>query len=89
MGICPAIVNSTGLLFGSAGAVLLLIYPPPGLGVTRDGADLGQWENSPSPERRAQNKKRYISHRVWSKVGIALIGVGFFLQLASNWTQCA
>ena len=89
MNICPAVVNSTGLVLDIAGVVLLIVCPPPGLSVTPDGADLGPWENLPPPERRVQNRKRYRRHQIGSKVGFVLIVLGFMLQLASNWTKCA
>ena len=73
---CAKILNSLGLVFDIAGAVLLFKFGLPG-GITKAGGDVVVIT---SPESKAQAK----SYEKWSMAGILLLIIGFALQLISN-----
>ncbi len=76
--MCSAVVNSIGLLLDIVGVVLLFRFglPP---GVTRTGAGYLTWGVDEGEVR----KSKLYDRMSW--VALALLILGFGLQIASNW----
>jgi hypothetical protein len=74
-------LNVAGLVFPSLGALVLLAYPSPAqpLGVTQEGEGIIRWTTSPTEANRAQWKK----YRYGYQIGVALLALGFVLQLVA------
>ena len=80
-------LNSTGLIFGIMGVVLIFIWGPPqpeleegmGVGLAEDTPidDSGKTVNEFNDQVRRRRKR----HNIVSKLGLGLIFIGFVLQL--------
>ena len=87
------LLNTVGLLLGMVGVVILFIWGPPqpdldegfaiGLSYTEDTV----FEDGTKPaEHDAKVRKRKRLHQIMSRIGLGLVGVGFFAQLVALWT---
>ncbi len=87
----PQATNTIGLVLGILGVVLIFIWGPPqpnletGISVGLEDAtpidDAGKTVADHNREIEARRRR----HVVLSRVGLALIGVGFLFQLAASW----
>ena len=66
-------LNTFGLVLGMLGVVILFIWGPP-------QPDLDETMGTGEAEKRL--KRRY---EVMPRVGLGLIGLGFFVQLVATW----
>lgn len=80
------IVNSLGLASDIAGVVILFYFGPPVLNITRDGYKILPFDPSDSAET-LKNKAIVDRHGRLSKCGLALLLLGFVLQLTSNFLK--
>ena len=87
----PQAANTIGLVLGILGVVLIFIWGPPQPNL-ETGISLGIEDATPIDDtgktvadhnREVQALRR--RHLVFSRVGLALIGVGFLFQLAASW----
>jgi len=84
------IIASIGLSLDIVGVILIFIWGPPmpdmqgsvGLAV-ESGTPLGDG-TTVADEEKKQLQRRKI-HNIISRVGLGIIGVGFLLQLVSQW----
>lgn len=67
-----------GLTLNTAGALLLLRFPPIFRTLTKDGREYAGWVNEPTPEGRRGYRFQYWGFRT----AILLLALGFLLQLA-------
>jgi hypothetical protein len=74
-------INVLGLALNAIGACLLIAFTSPGLSVTDKGEELVGWTNSPPPEQRAINLRKYRMHKCGFKMGIVLLAIGYIFQL--------
>ena len=81
-----SIINSFGLVFDIVGVVVLFYFGPPPLNITRDGHKIPAY-NSHDENEIKKNKAMANKHHRLSKLGLALLGFGFVLQLSSNWLK--
>lgn len=85
-------LNRIGLVLGMAGVVIIFIWGPPqpdfdegvGIGledgnVLRDGRTVADFRND---QRRLRRR-----HEIVSRVGLGLVGLGFFVQLVATWAD--
>lgn len=77
-------INVFGLVLNSVGAGLLIAFTSPGLNVTETGEGLIGWTNSPTPEQRAINLRKYRMHKCGFKAGVVLLAVGYVFQLLAT-----
>ena len=73
-----------GLLLNALGACLLVAFTSPGLDVTKTGENMAGWTNSPTPEQRDINIRKYRRHACGFKAGVVLLVVGYVLQLLAE-----
>jgi hypothetical protein len=66
-----------GLIVNMAASVMLLRFPPPVSEYTPDGAPIIGWRGRPTPD----GKRHYELRKHGYKLAIALLFLGFFLQL--------
>lgn len=71
-------LTTIGLLLDFLGVIVIFIWGPPAPKVMPDGSEL-IWAEA-TPEGRA----RACFLKYMSRAGLALIGMGFFLQLVGN-----
>jgi hypothetical protein len=71
LGIAGVVVNMAGVLF-------LLFYPPKIIEYTEDGRQKVEWVND---VKSATGQRRHRLRRDGYRLGIALLFLGFFLQL--------
>ena len=78
----PQILTSAGLVLDIFGASLLFVYgsPQPSF----EEADVVIIENAAIAEKSKKLKKQYL---VRSRVGLALLILGFTLQLLASWCK--
>lgn len=75
-------VNSLGLLLDIAGVVLLFIFGLPAK-VSAETHEVDFWgSKTPKAQEEVQKYKRY---KAGAYCGLALLIIGFSLQLLSNW----
>jgi len=83
-------LNSIGLILGMAGVALLFRYGPPQPNL-EPGVGLALEEGTPLPDGRTVAEhdrdvvRRRALHSHMSKVGLALVGLGFAFQLWATW----
>jgi hypothetical protein len=83
-------LNRIGLFLGMVGVVILFIWGPPQPSL-EGGMSYGLEEGTLLPDGRtvAQYNKDVArlrqTHTVLSRIGLALIGVGFLCQLWATW----
>jgi hypothetical protein len=76
-------LNTVGLVLGMLGVVILFIWGPPQ--PSFDEAVPLQLEG-PQFDRMAEDVRRLKRrYEIMSRVGLGLIGVGFFVQLVAVW----
>lgn len=75
--LSPAAISSLGLSLDIAGVVLLFFFGLPA-DVRKDGGLVLMWGGDP------EDARRYRRARVLSCLGLALLVVGFGLQIAGN-----
>jgi hypothetical protein len=81
-----AILNSIGLGFDIAGVVTLFYFGPPVLNITRDGYKILPFD--PNDDAATQRNRAIADrHALASKLGLALLIVGFACQLISNFVR--
>ena len=78
MCLLPEIINSLGLALDIIGVILLFFYGLPEQ-INKTGAGVLTWDNDP---KEAEKWKRYKKRSYWA---LALLTIGFLLQIASNW----
>jgi hypothetical protein len=77
-------LNIIALIFGFAGAMVLIKYQSPVvLWVTQEGEGMFQFTNSPTPQEREANKAKWRKYMRAYQAGVALLALGFLLQLAA------
>ena len=76
--LSPEIINTVGLAFDIVGVILLFFYglPEP---ISKTGAGHLTWGEN---EEEATKWRLYKTRSCW---GLALLIIGFSLQLLSNW----
>jgi hypothetical protein len=74
-------LNTIGLALGMAGVVILFIWRPP----QPDFIEGDVYRTSDNTEIAARVKRLKRRHKVMSRIGLGLIGVGFFAQLVAVW----
>ena len=83
-------LNRIGLLFGMVGVVILFIWGPPQPSL-EGGVGLGLEEGTRLPDGRTVEQynqdvaRLRQTHIILSRIGLALVGVGFFCQLWATW----
>jgi hypothetical protein len=83
-------LNRIGLILGMIGVVILFIWGPPQPSL-EGGVGLGLEEGTRLPDGRtvAQYNRDVARlrqrHTCLSRIGLALIGVGFLCQLGATW----
>jgi hypothetical protein len=85
-------LNTIGLVLGMLGVGALFKWGPPqpdfdesvAMGVSFTDDTVFQDGTKPS-ELVAAAKKRKRQHQVMSKIGLALVGIGFLVQLVAVW----
>ena len=77
--LSPAVISSAGLILDILGVILLFYYGLPEEISKTGRGDLFTWG---SHEEEAKKWKRYKKRSYW---GLALLVLGFSLQLVSNW----
>ena len=78
----PDVVNSVGLLLDIAGVVMLFFFGLPSKVEHPDSGIAVAWDvPSAETERR---RKQWYRHRLMSGLGLAMLILGFVLQIASN-----
>ena len=82
-------LNTIGLALGMAGVVILFIWGPPqpdfGEGVALGLSPGDIFDSKTVAERDAGLRRLKRRHTVMSRIGLVLIGVGFFDQLVAVW----
>ena len=87
----PQIANTVGLLLGVVGVVLIFVWGPPQPNL-ETGISLGLEDATPIDDtgktvadhnREVEARRR--RHIILSRVGLALIGIGFLFQLLAAW----
>ena len=84
-------LNRLGLIFGIIGVVIIFIWGPPqpdhssGVGIALEDATYIQKEGKTVEQINDQVKMRKVCYRIMSNIGLALILLGFALQLWSTW----
>ena len=77
-------LNIAALVSAFLGALVLLKYQSPVvLWVTREGAGMIGWTNSPSQQERETNKAQWRKYMLKYIIGVGLVALGFLLQLAA------
>ena len=74
-------LNTIGLALGMVGVVILFIWGPP----QPDFIEGDVYIASDDTEIAARVKRLKRRHKVMSRIGPGLIGVGFFAQLVAVW----
>ena len=84
------IIASIGLGLDIVGVILIFIWGPPmpdmqgGVGIAlENGTPLGDGTIVADEEKKQLQRRK--SHTIISRVGLGIIGVGFLLQLISQW----
>jgi hypothetical protein len=83
-------LNRIGLSLGMVGVVMLFIWGPPQPSL-EGGVGLGLEEGTRLPDGRTVTQynrdvaSRRRTHTVLSRIGLALVGVGFLCQLWATW----
>lgn len=87
----PEIVNSAGLVSNIAGVALAFFYgyPQPsheeGVGLSLEKATYLEHLGKTVEQLEADTRKQKSRYRFWSRVGLALMAIGFVLQLIATW----
>jgi hypothetical protein len=85
MKLITAIVNSIGLLFDIAGAILVAIEVVNIFKGEQYKITVGLWGAAPPPEKTKEYEKWEKDKFKYMKLGLCLLIIGFLLQLMSNW----
>ena len=87
----PQATNTIGLVLGILGVMLIFIWGPPQPNL-ETGISLGIEDATPIDDtgKTVADRNREVDalrrrHVVLSRVGLALIGLGFLFQLAASW----
>jgi len=72
-------LNVFGLVLSTIAAGIMFYYPPRVRAFTETGAETISWLNNPNPKNAAVGKRQIF----FGKVGPALLGIGFLLQLSA------
>jgi hypothetical protein len=81
--------NQIGLLLGMAGVVMIFVWGPPQPRL-EEGVGLGLEDGTPLADGRTvaeynrDVRRLRLRHMVRSRVGLALIGIGFLCQLVAT-----
>jgi hypothetical protein len=86
-------LNTVGLVLGMVGVVIFFIWGPPqpdfdegiAMGITFTEDTVFTDGTKPS-EIVASAKRLKRRHEIMSRVGLGLIGLGFFVQLVAVWS---
>lgn len=85
-----SIINALALVFGFLGALVIFVYGPPQPNLEPDVGITLELEtilpNGQTVREYGEAQERLRSkHLNWSRLGIALIGTSFFMQLCAAW----
>jgi hypothetical protein len=89
--VTPQTANTIGLVLGIIGVVLIFIWGPPqpnlepgvALGI-EEATPLDRTDNTVADQNRAVEARR-CRHIIFSRLGLALIGIAFGFQLTATW----
>ena len=76
------VLNRVGLVLGMTGVVFIFIWGPPQ--PSFEEATFLTTEGPLDPEEAARTRRLKRRHDILSRVGLALIGLGFAAQLAAT-----
>jgi hypothetical protein len=87
---CGKYLNTLGLLFGIVGVALLFVWGPPQPSFEQGGSigleDGTRLQNEKTvAENNADIAAREKRHKIMSRIGLALVGLSFALQLWAVW----
>ena len=84
---CIQVLNLIGLMINAGGAILLVTFGAPSIGITEGGEQTLTFFGEPASEERQVNLRKRSIHTSGFRIGLALLAVGYIIQMAAAYLR--